>query len=684
MENKTAAGNPLLEAYNTTFNVPPFDKIKAEHFMPALEEGIKQQKAEIDVIVKNSEAPTFANTIEALDKSGLLLSEVSNTFSIYNAALISDAIRDIAKKSAPMISKHRDEIRLNNELFQRVKAVYLKKAELKLSEEQTMLLENRYKSFVRGGSDLPADKKERLKEINGKLSVMQQDFGNHILKETENFQLVLENKEDLEGLPQSVIDAASAAAEAKELKGKWLITINKPSLIPFLKYSAKRELREKAFKAYTNQCNNNNELDNKKLLLEIMTLRTEKAKMLGFNSYADYMLDNRMAKTPKKVYDLILQLWKPSLAMAKKEAKNLQAVIDKEGGKFKLQPWDWWYYATKLKKSKYAIDDEAMRPYFKLENVRDGAFAVANKLFGLKFVENKTLPKYHADVQVFEVRDADDSHLGILYMDFFPREGKRGGAWMEDFRKQWKNDGKNVYPLVTNSGNFTKPTADTPSLLSFDEASTLFHEFGHGLHGLLSNCNYRGISGTEVALDFVELPSQVLENWASEPEVLKMYAKHYKTGEVIPQELIDKMKKAGRFNQGFVTTELLSAALLDMDWHTLTNLENIDVDKFETESLNKIGLIPEIVVRYRSTYFRHVFASMYSAGYYSYTWAAVLDADAFQAFKETGLFDQKTAKAFRDNVLSKGGSAEAMELYKRFRGAEPKIDALLNRLGFNK
>lgn len=680
---ETAEDNPLLKEFDTPFNVPPFDEIKVEHYMPAFKEGIKQQQKEIEAIVGNPEVPTFANTLEALEDSGMLLNRVDNIFSAMKSANTGDELQNTAKEAAPLLSRHQDDIRLNAELFQRVKAVYEQKDRLNLTEEQSRLLEEVYKAFVRGGANLSPEKQARLREINKELSVLTLKFGDNVLAETNKFQLVIEKKEDLAGLPDAVIAAAAEAAAEGGHEGKWVFTIHKPSMIPFLQYSPKRELREKIFKAYINQGDNGDELDNNENIEKIVSLRAERANLLGYKTHADFVLEENMAKNPAGVYQLLNKLWKPALEVAKKEAKELQAIIDKEGGNFKLQPWDWWYYAEKLKKEKYALEDEMVRPYFKLENVRDGAFYLANKLFNIKFVERTDIPAYHKDVQVFEVQEADGSHIGIIYLDYFPRASKRGGAWMNALRKQYRKDGKNITPVVTNNGNFTKPTADTPSLLSFDEVTTLFHEFGHALHGLLSDCRYYSLSGTSVPRDFVELPSQIMENWVTEPELLKVYAKHYKTGEVIPQELIDKIKKAGLFNIGFATVEYMAASFLDMDYHTLSDPGELDVDKFETGSLNKIGLIPEIVVRYRSTYFRHIFSgSYYSAGYYSYIWAEVLDADAFQAFKETGLFDRKTAEAFRKNILAKGGSTDPMVLYKRFRGAEPGIEPLLKRKGF--
>ena len=673
--------NPFFTEWKTPFETPPFDKIEEDHYVPAFEEGMKQHQQEIEVIVNSTETPTFENTIVALDNSGELLSKVSNVFFNMTSANTNDSLQNIAKRLAPVLSKHRDDILLNENLFDKIKAVYQQKDQLGLNSEQNMLLEKYYKDFVRGGADLDDEKKTELRKINEELSVLSLQFGDNVLKEDNNFELVIENEADLAGLPDNVKAAAVEAAKERGKEGKWVFTQHKPSLIPFLQYSEKRDLREKMFKGYINRGDNNNEFDNKKILSRIAALRVKKADLLGYKTHADFILEENMAKTPGAVYNLLNQLWAPAIRMAKKEAYELQSMMFAEGNNFKLEPWDWWFYAEKLKKAKYDLDEEMLRPYFKLENVIDGVFTVSNKLYGITFHERKDIPKYHPDVKVFEVKEADGTHVAILYVDYFPRASKRGGAWMSRYRPQYRLDGKMITPVICNVGNFTMPTKDKPSLLSYEEVETLFHEFGHALHGLLSNCTYQRLSGTSVARDFVELPSQIMEHWASEPEVLKMYAKHFETGEPIPDELIQKIENASKFNQGFITVEYLAAAFLDMDWHTMTAPKELDPITFENQSMKKIGLIPEIVVRYRSPYFRHIFAGGYSAGYYSYIWAEVLDSDAFQAFKETSLFDQTTAQAFRENVLSKGGTEDPMVLYKRFRGAEPKIDALLEKRG---
>jgi peptidyl-dipeptidase Dcp len=673
--------NPFFSEFDTPFQVPPFDKIQEEHYLPAFKEGMELQNMEIEAIVNNPETPTFENTIEAIESTGSLLRKVGSVFGVLNGSMTNDNMQKIAREIAPLRSKHRDNIRLNEKLFQRIKAVYEQKDKLDLTTEQNTLLEKYYKDFVRSGANLDEEKKTRLKEINQELSILTVKFGENVLKENNRFEMVIDKKEDLAGLPQAAIIGAAEAAKEREYEGKWVFTIHKPSMIPFLQYSENRALREKIFKAYINKGNNNDELDNKDNLAKIAALRVERANLLGYKTHADYVLENNMAKKPENVYKFLEQLWKPALKMAKKEAKELQEMIRKEGYDFKLQAWDWWYYSEKLKKAKYALDEEMLRPYFKLENVREGAFSVAGKLYGIQFIEREDIPKYHEDARVFEVKEADGSHIGILYTDYFPRASKRGGAWMNSFRKQSRLQGKEIYPVITNNGNFSKPAGGKPALISSEEVLTLFHEFGHGLHGLLSDCTYNRLSGTSVSRDFVEVQSQIMENWAFEPEVLKMYAKHYETGEVIPQELIDKLEKASHFNQGFVTVEYLAASFLDMDWHTLAEAKELDADEFEEASLKKIGLIPEIIVRYKSPYFNHIFSGGYASGYYSYIWAEVLDADAFQAFKETSLFDQKTAQSFRENILERGGTEEPMVLYKRFRGAEPKVEALLKKRG---
>jgi len=675
--------NPFFSDFNTPFGVPPFDLIKADHYLPGFAEGIEEQNEEVAAIASNPETPSFENTIEALETSGALLRKVRRVFFNMTSANTNDALQGIAKEVAPMLSKHGDDILLNPVLFSRVEAVYQQKDRLDLGPEQRTLLLETYKDFVRGGARLDEQGKAELRRINEELSVLKVQFSENVLQENNAFELVIEDEEDLAGLPGAVITAAAETAEERGHKGIWVFTLHKPSMIPFLQFSDRRELREEIFTAYVNRGSNGNAFDNNVAAARSAVLRAERAKLLGHETFADYVLEKNMARTPQAVYALLDQLWKPSLEMAKKEAEVLQAMALNGGSASALKPWDWWYYAEKERKKKYDLDEEALRPYFKIENVRDGAFAVANQLYGITFEERTDLPKYHEDVVTFEVKEADGSHIGVLYLDYFPRAGKRGGAWMDAYRKQSGSGGERVAPVICNVCNLSKPTGDRPSLLNLEEVRTLFHEFGHALHGLLSDCEYESLAGTDVPRDFVELPSQIMENWATHPEVLKAYARHYETGEVIPQELIDKIEASGKFNQGFAMVEYLAASYLDMDWHTLTGNGEPNAEAFAKESMQRIGLIPEIVERYRSPYFSHIFSGGYASGYYSYIWAEVLDADAFQAFKETSLFDRETASSFRENILARGGSEDPAILYERFRGAEPQIDALLERKGLN-
>ncbi|WP_434968571.1 M3 family metallopeptidase [Rosettibacter firmus] len=673
--------NPFFKTWDTPFQTPPFNEIKTEHFLPAIEEAIKIEEEEIQKIANNSEPPTFENTIEAMELSGELLDKVTSVFYGLQGANTNDELQAIARKVTPMLSKHRDDIYLNEKLFQRIKVLYDQRDKLNLTQEQKRLLEFYYIDFVRSGANLNKQEKDELRKINEELSVLSLKFNENLLKETNAVALVIDKKEDLAGLPENVIKFAAELANEKGYPGKWVFTLQKPSWIPFLQYSPKRELREKLFKAYINRGNNNNEFDNKKIISRIISLRVKKANLLGYKTHADFVLERNMAKNPENVYKFLHQLWEPAIKRAKMEVEEMQRIIDREGGNFKLQPWDWWYYAEKVKQEKYALDEEMLRPYFKMENVLKGAFEVASKLYGIKFIERNDIQVYHPDVKVFEVQEQNGKHIGIFYADYFPRDGKRSGAWSSSFRSQSNIKGKFITPLVYNVGNFSKPTSDKPALMSIDEVNTLFHELGHALHSLFSNTVYHGTKW--VPRDFVELPSQIMENWALEPEVLKMYAKHYQTGEVIPQELIDKLENSKLFNQGFETVEYLAASFLDMDWHTITDTVERDVIQFEKECFDKIGKIPEIESRYQTTNFAHIVGG-YSAGYYSYIWAAVLDADAFEAFKEKGnLFDPETANSFRNFILSKGGTEDPMVLYIKFRGREPKVNALLKRRGLN-
>ena len=668
--------NPFLSEFQTEHGVPPFDKIKLEHYDPAFLKGIEEQNANIDAIVNNSEAPTFENVIVALDNSAPILDRVSAIFYNMTDAEKTPGLNELSIKIAPTLSEHSDNISLNQELFKKVNAVYQQKESLKLTTEQERLLEETYKDFVRSGANLSPEKQARLREINKQLSTLGLTFSDNILNENNAFKLYIDKEEDLAGLPEWFRQSAAEEAKADGQEGKWLFTLGNASRLPFLQYSENRPLREQIYKAYINRGNNNDKNDNKKIITDIVSLRLEKAQLLGFDCYSNFVLDNTMAKNSATVMDFLNNLWSYSLPKAKAEAADLQKIMDKEGKGEKLEAWDWWYYTEKLRKEKYNLEEDEIKPYFKLENVREGAFAVANKLYGITLTKLDGIPVYHPDVEVFEVKDADGSHMGIFYVDYFPRPGKSGGAWMSNYREQ-KGD---IRPLVCNVCSFTKPVGDTPSLLTIDEVETLFHEFGHALHGLLTKCNYKGISGTNVVRDFVELPSQINEHWATEPEVLKMYAKHYQTGETIPDRLIEKILNQKTFNQGFMTTELLAAAILDMNLHNLTDTKNLDVLAYEKEVMDQLNLIPEIAPRYRTTYFNHIIGG-YAAGYYSYLWANVLDNDAFEAFKEHGIFDKKTADLFRYNVLEKGNSEDPMTLYKNFRGTEPQLEPMLKNRG---
>ena len=673
--------NPFLTKYTTPFEVPPFDQIKLEHYKAAFLKGMDAQAKEVNAIVNLKTTPDFENTIAALDQSGKLLTKVSAVFYGQNSANTSDEMQDLSRDLSPLLSKHEDDIKLNAKLFKRVKAVYDSRAKLKLNKEQAKLLEETYKDFVRGGANLSVENQTKLRELNSELSLLELTFGQNMLKETNSFKLVIDNKEDLSGLPESLIASASDAAKAAKLEGKWLFTLHNPSVMPFLQYSDKRDLREKIYKGYINRGNNGNDADNKEVVKKLVTLRLEKAKLMGYKDYAAFVLENRMAKDENKVYALLDEVWKPALAKAQDELADIDAEIKKEGGNFEPEGWDWRYYFEKAKIAKFNLDENEVRPYLELNNVREGAFYVANKLYGITFTQIKGIPAPHEEATAFECKDKDGTHLGVLYMDFFPRESKRGGAWCGGYRSQTYKNGKRVAPVVTVVCNFSKPSGDKPALLNADEAETLFHEFGHALHSLFRDVHYDGVAS--VPRDFVELPSQVMEHWVFEPEVLKVYAKHYLTGEVIPASLIDKLEKSGKYGQGFATVEYLAASMLDMDYHVLKEIPaNLDVSKFEADAMNKRGLLKQIPPRYRSTYFNHTMGGGYTAGYYSYIWAEVLDADAFEAFKETGnIFNPEVSSKFRKHVLTPGAIDEAMDMYKTFRGKEPGTTPLLKNRG---
>ena len=671
--------NPFFSEWGTPYEIPDFSKIKTEHYLPAFEEGIARQLNEIDDIVNNPEAPTFENTIEAYEYSGDLLNSVSSVFFNLSECENSDEMEKIAEAVTPMLSAHGDNIALNADLFKRVKAVYDQRDSLNLNPEQARLLEETYKGFVRAGANVPEAQQARFRELNEQIASLTLRFAQNVLKATNAYQLVLD--EAPAGLSADQIAAAKETGNAGEAtKGKLVFELNMPSWEPFMMNCSDRNLREQMWKAYSTRCNGG-EFDNTKIIDTLVNLRLERANILGFKSHADYVLDDCLAKTPEAVYNCLMQLWTPALKKATAERDEYQKMFAAEVPGEKLQPWDWRYYSEKLRKEKYELDDDVVRPYFSLDNVREGAFATANKLYGITFRENPALPTYDKEAHAYEVLDGE-TVIGILYMDFFPRESKRSGAWMTEFRGQKINQkGENVIPIIQVVCNFTKPTGDKPSLLNFDESETLFHEFGHALHGLLSKCHYPSLAGTNVPRDFVELPSQIMENWCRNPQVMKTYAKHYQTGEVIPDELIAKIAAAQTYGQGFINTELLAASLLDMDYHSITAKQAVDPNQFEDAHLNQIGLIPEIISRYKSPYFQHVFTTGYDAGYYSYTWTAILDHDAFAAFVESGdLYNPELAKKFR-HLLESGNTVEPMQLYLDFRGKEPTVDALLKDRG---
>lgn len=670
--------NPFFVAFDTKYEAPPFDRIKLEHYEPAVLKGVEEQAAEVESIANNPAAPDFENTIVALDNSGAMLSRVCGVLYNMTEAETTDSLTALSMRLAPLLSEHQDNIYLNALLGQRVSAVWQQSEDdpSLFTKEQKRLIDKYHRRFVRSGAALDEAGQARLRDINKELSTLELRFSNNVLEETNRFQLVVDSDEELAGLPGWVKEAAADEAAAAGLAGKWLFTLRSASFLPAMQYAANRLLREQLYKAYTNRCNNGGETDNKGIMADIIRLRLEKARLLGFTNYADFVLDENMAKNAATVTDFLDGLWKYALERAKTEAAELQRMMDKEQKGERLEAWDWWYYAEKIRKEKYDLDEDALKPYFRLEHVRDGAFAVANQLYGITLTEITDVPVYHPDVKVFEVKDADNSFLGLLYTDYFPRTGKRGGAWMNNYREQ----AGSVRPLICNVASFTKPTGSLPSLLTLDEVETVFHEFGHALHGLLTQCDYTGISGTNVARDFVELPSQIMEHWATAPEVLRMYARHYQTNETIPDSLIEKIQVQQTFNQGFMTTELLAAAILDMELHKVTDADNLDVNAFEQQLVKRLGLIPQIAPRYRTTYFNHIIGG-YDAGYYSYLWANVLDADAFEAFRENGLFDKQTATAFRSQILERGDSEDPMTLYRNFRGADPQLEPMLKDRG---
>jgi len=672
--------NPLLQTFDTPFQTPPFDKIKNEHFQPAIDAAIEEGRKEIDLIIDSKENPTFENTIVALDLAGKNLNRIASIFFNLNAAETSAELQKIAQQVSPMLSEYSNDIMLNEKLFERVKAVYDQKEILNLNTEQTSLLENTFKGFIRNGANLNEKDKKRFREISTELSKLSLDFQEHVLNETNAFELQVTSEEDLAGLPESVCEGAALTAKNKGKEG-WIFTLQFPSYFPFMQYSEKRELREKLYRAYSRRGNKNNENDNKEIIRKIVNFRLEKARLLGYQTYSEYVLTERMAESPEKVNHFLEKLHAASRPHAEKEYKAISDYAQKNGADFKLQRWDWSYYAEKLKQEKYNLSDEMTKPYFKLENVTKGVFDLAHRLYGLKFVENNEIPVYHKDVKTVEVFDERNRFMGVLFLDFFPRESKRNGAWMTEYRGQSNVNGNEIRPLISVVMNFTKPTETKPSLLTFNEVETFLHEFGHALHGLLSNITYSSLSGTNVYRDFVELPSQILENWAVEKEWLDLFAVHYQTGKKMPEELINKIIEARNYNAGYSSERQLSFGMMDMAWHSIEEPFEGDIIEFEKTATAKTELFDQVEGSSICTAFSHIFSGGYATGYYGYKWAEVLDADAFAAFKENGIFDKETAKSFRENILSKGGSAHPMELYKKFRGQEPSEDALLIRSG---
>ena len=682
-ENPELANNPFMKEWNTPYGVPPFEEIKTTDYLPAIQEGMRQQMENIQAICNSKEEPTFANTIIPYEYSGELLTKVSSVFMNLAECMNSPEMEKLSDTIFPLLTRHGDDIMLNAKLFERIKAVYNNRAKENLNDEQMRLLEVIYKDFERGGANVPADKQARFREINEKLSALTLKFGNNVLGATNDYVLFVDNEEDLKGLTENQLATAKETADGMEnAKGKYAFTIHLPSMEPFLQNCQNRELRKKLWTAYSTRCLDGN-YSNKKIINEIVNLRLEKAKILGFDNYANYVLDDCMAKNADNVYELLMKVWEPALAKAKEEAAQYQKMMAKDGISGELQPYDWRYYSEKLRKEKYDLNDDDIRPYLALDSARKGLFYVCERLYGLTFKENNEIPVYHKDVKAYEVID-NNKVIAVVYMDFFPRESKRSGAWMTNFREQYYDrDGNNHIPVVSLVFNFTKPVGDKPAMLNIDETQTLYHEFGHALHSILSRCHYPTLSGTNVPRDFVEMPSQFMEHFAFEPEVLKVYAHHYKTGELIPDALVKKIEAAATYGQGFINTELLAASILDMDYHTVTSPVSIKLPDYENQQMDKIGLISSIISRYRSPYFQHIFAGGYGAGYYSYTWSAVLDNDAYQCFKDHGIFDPATATSFRTNILEKGNTADAMTLYIAFRGQEPSIEPLLKNRGLN-
>lgn len=674
--------NPFLKAYETPYDIPPFDQIRYEDYMPAFEQGIAEFKADIKAIVDNPATPDFANTILAMEKSGRLLNRVMLVFSSLDETESSDEMVAISEKAYPMYSQVNDEVMMDDALFRRVKYVYDHRNEMNLSAPEIRAVEESYKQFTRNGALLSDADKARLKDLNTAMTDLYLKFNKNLLNATNAYELWVDDASKLSGLPASSVAVAADEAKARGREGRWVFTLHAPSRLPLLQYADNRDLRRQMYEAYTSLASSG-ENNNMPVINEILKIRSQKAALLGYPDFASYMTANVMAKTPANAEGLLMQIWRPAVERVKEEVAEMQAIVDKEGGNFKIQPWDYYYYAEKVRRDKYALDEDEVRAYFPLENVRDGIFNMASRLYGVHFTEMPDAPKYNPEVKVYDVTDNDGNHVAVFMTDYFPRASKRQGAWMSEFQGAFVDpDGTSQRPIVYNVGNFTKPTADTPSLLTLDEVATMFHEFGHGLHGMLTRANLRSQAGTNVDRDFVELPSQIHEHWALEPELLKTYARHYKTGEVIPDSLIEKLAAASTHNQGFMATELVGAALLDLQYGKLNVSEDIDIAAFERKVAEDLGMPAEVQFRYRSPYFRHIFGSDgYASGYYTYLWAEVLDCDGFELFKEKGIFDPETAKSFKTNVLEAGGSSDPMELYVKFRGHEPNVDALLRHRG---
>lgn len=675
--------NPFLAEYDTPFEIPPFEKIKLEHYLPALQAGIDRQNAEIEAIVANEETPTFDNTILALDRSGRTIDKVAAVYFALSESNSSEEMQEMGDQFESLYQAHADEIMMNDGLFERVKYLYDRRDSLGLAPDQHLAVENMYKDFSRNGALLDAEKKEQLKALNAELTKLYNTFNKNLLKANNDFYVVVEDSTELEGIPASTRAQAAEAAQEKGLNDKWVFTLHAPSRLPVLQFAKNRDLRRRIYEGYTSQAV---EGDNSNLpvINSILKARAKKARLLGFENFGEYMTDNVMAGSVEAAENLLRQIWTPAVAKVKQEVAEMQAVVDEEGGNFKIAPYDYYYYAEKVRQKKFDFDESEVSAYFPVDSVRNGIFSMAERLYGVKFTEMKDAPRYYDEVKVYDVTDAaTGEHVAVFMTDYFTRPSKRQGAWMSEFKNSWTEpDGTSSRPVIFNVGNFSRPTADMPSLLTLDEVETMFHEFGHGLHGMLSRARYKMQAGTNVDRDFVELPSQIHEHWALEPELLRTYAHHYKTGEVIPDELIAKLQAASTHNQGFATAELAGAALLDLQYGKLNSEEDIDVLAFERKVADELGMPAELTFRYRSPYFKHIFGSDgYASGYYTYLWAEVLDTDGFELFKEKGIFDPETAKSFKTNVLEMGGSAKPMDLYVRFRGQEPKVDALLRNRG---